>query len=390
MNIAMILDDSFPPDPRVENEAVSLIEQGHNVFLYCIDYTGLLPEFEIINGIKVYRHRFSRLVYKLSALAYTFPFYHIILKKSIKNFIEKHNIDTIHIHDMVVVRAVFWANKTNKRIVLDLHENRPEIMKYYPHLQKGIGKYLINLKTWASFEQKYIRKADKVIVVAKEASYYYVMKYKVTSQKFVIVPNTVMKSFYENAEINKEIVDKYKDDFTLLYIGDTGKRRGLLDVLQAINIVKKDIQNIKLVVLGQANEELESMIIELGIEDNVDLQGWQSPDSFASYISASDVCLCPIHRNIHHDTTYANKIFQYMSLGKPVLVSDCTAQKKVINDENCGLVFRAGDSKDMASKILELYRNNNLIHKLGANARKSVESKYNWNITSRELLSVYN
>jgi len=35
MRIGMILDKTFPPDPRVANEAVSLIEKGHEVFLFC-------------------------------------------------------------------------------------------------------------------------------------------------------------------------------------------------------------------------------------------------------------------------------------------------------------------------------------------------------------------
>ena len=32
----MILDAVFPPDPRVENEAISLINEGHHVFLFCL------------------------------------------------------------------------------------------------------------------------------------------------------------------------------------------------------------------------------------------------------------------------------------------------------------------------------------------------------------------
>ena len=34
----MILDATFPPDPRVENEAISLIAAGHEVFLFCLKY----------------------------------------------------------------------------------------------------------------------------------------------------------------------------------------------------------------------------------------------------------------------------------------------------------------------------------------------------------------
>ena len=38
MRIGMILDSVFPPDPRVENEAVSLIKADHEVFLFCLHY----------------------------------------------------------------------------------------------------------------------------------------------------------------------------------------------------------------------------------------------------------------------------------------------------------------------------------------------------------------
>ena len=36
MRIGMILDKTFPPDPRVENEAVTLINHGFEVFLFCL------------------------------------------------------------------------------------------------------------------------------------------------------------------------------------------------------------------------------------------------------------------------------------------------------------------------------------------------------------------
>jgi len=38
MRIGMILDKIFPPDPRVENEAVSLVENGFEVYLFCLKY----------------------------------------------------------------------------------------------------------------------------------------------------------------------------------------------------------------------------------------------------------------------------------------------------------------------------------------------------------------
>ena len=75
----MILDKTFPPDPRVENEAIELINQGHEVVLFCLTYGGEISE-EIVNKIRVVRCKSNRIEYKLSALAYTFPLYSYLMK----------------------------------------------------------------------------------------------------------------------------------------------------------------------------------------------------------------------------------------------------------------------------------------------------------------------
>ena len=53
MNIGMILDNAFPPDPRVENEAFTLINNGHAIYLFCLDYSHEQKEHEVINGINI-------------------------------------------------------------------------------------------------------------------------------------------------------------------------------------------------------------------------------------------------------------------------------------------------------------------------------------------------
>ena len=44
MRIGMILDKSFPPDPRVENEARLLMDDGHELYLFCLDFDGATSE----------------------------------------------------------------------------------------------------------------------------------------------------------------------------------------------------------------------------------------------------------------------------------------------------------------------------------------------------------
>ena len=227
MRIGMILDLPFPPDPRVENEAVSLINAGHEVFLFCVTYDKNEGN-SIINGIEVKRYLSSKLEYKLSALAYTFPYYAKLMKSKIHHFLVDNSIDAIHIHDIQIAEATFKANKKLQLpVVLDLHENRPEIMRFYQHLQKFPGKQLISTKKWKKQEERFVKKADRVVVVTQESKEEIVLRVGIESNKIAVVPNTVRKSFYKNPEIHPVIINKFKDRFVLLYIGNTGLRRGL-------------------------------------------------------------------------------------------------------------------------------------------------------------------
>lgn len=391
MKIGMILDDTFPPDPRVENEAITLINEGHEVFLFCLSYSNDVSE-ENINGIKVKRYVATRFDYKLSALAYTFPFYSITMSKKIKDFIKRNRIEKLHIHDMRIAEAVFIANRSFKlSVVLDLHENRPEIMNYYPHLHKFPGKYLISTDRWKQKEEEFIKKADRVIVVTQQAANEIVDRVEVKKEKIVVVPNSVRKSFYEESEIDEAITNKYKDDFVVLYLGDTNLRRGLLTAIESSAKLSQEIENYKLVIVGSNTTDiiLKDRSRELGLENYIDFEGWQELSLFPAYISSSSICISPLHRNLHHDTTYANKLFQYMSYGKPLLVSDAIAQKEIIQESKAGLVHLEKDVKDFTMKILDLYRDSKKSKTLGDNGKRFVEEKFSWEITSKSLVKLY-
>ncbi|MGG6230570.1 glycosyltransferase family 4 protein [Tenacibaculum sp. SDUM215027] len=388
MRIGMILDKTFPPDPRVQNEAIELIKEGHEVFLFCLTYTNE-PSEEFVNEIKVKRYKSNKVEYKLSALAYTVPLYSLLMKKKIAHFLNKYAVETIHVHDMVVAKAVMLANKKMQLpVVLDLHENRPEIMKFYPHLKKFPQSFLISTNKWKQKEEEFIKKASKVIVVTKEAKEELLRRTKIASKNVVIVPNTVRESFFESLNEFKEYT--VKNNFNLLYIGDTGERRGLATVIKSLPILKKDIKNIKLIIVGSVNEDLKILTEDLNVEQYVSFEGWQNEITFPNYIKSSDICLSPLHRNIHHDTTHANKLFQYMSLGKPLLVSDATAQKNIIEKVDAGLVHEEKNIEDFTRKVLTLYKEEQLRERLGKNGEAFVRNEFTWDKTSKELINLYN
>lgn len=387
----MFLETDFPPDPRVENEALSLIKEGHSVHLFSLSYKKSNVSFEIINGISVYRFPVSLLTHKLSALVYTFPFYRGLITPYVKNFLDMVKPDVLHIHDMILAETVMRVNNHKRPCVLDLHENKPAIMEYYHHTKTFPGKYLINLKKWARKQEEFIKKADYIITVANEAKEYYCSDIDLNKDKFVVVPNAVDLDIFLKYPIQTQIVERFKESFNILYLGDTGLRRGLLTAIEAVAQLKRTIPSLKLIIVGKssADEVLIKRATELDVIDSVHFEGWQDVSLFPSYITASAIGISPIHRNLHHDTTYANKIFQYMAVGRAMVVSDCPPQAKIIEELKIGLVHRSEDVSHFASCIDELYKNDSLRLDMGQRAAMSCNKSWNWEVTGRDLIALY-
>ena len=390
--IGMILDTDFPPDPRVENEAHVLRRAGYEIHLFAFSFNREFQAYEEFEGIHVYRYYCSSILYKLSALAYTFPFYHNGVSKMIQDFVDRTRVPFVHIHDIQVARAVFaLKNRTTFKITLDLHENRPEIMRYYKHVQSLRGKLLISPTRWKKNEEKYASEADGVVVVTPSAKAELSARADIDPGKIVVAPNVVQKHYQDIASIKQEIVDRYQESFVLLYLGDTSKRRGLDIALESVSLLKDKIANIKLVVVGSSSydQELHQKAVQLGVQDQVDFEGWQTDRLFPSYIKSSHICISPLERNIHHDTTYANKLFQYMGMGGVLLVSDCTAQADLVEETNCGYVHKSESVSDFTEKVLKLYDSEEDRNQFSENGIKAVNDKYNWEISGQELVRYY-
>ena len=367
MKIGMILDSVYPDDARITNQCDELIKKNHEIHLFCLSFNNVFIENEVINKINIHRYYCSKITYKLSALANDINFYNNILKNKIIDFIRKTKVDVLHVHDIQIAQAAISAsNIFNIKYNIDLHENRPEIMKFYKHVNSFFGKIFISPARWKIAEEKFVKSANKVIVVTKHAKKELVSRVNINEEKVIIYPNTVRKSFYKNKSIDKKLEKKYLKNFVIIYVGNTSKRRGLLTVIKSLKKIYKIIPNIKLIVLGKSSfdRQIKHKIKQYNVEKLVDFIGWVKEDKIPNYLSISKLGLSPLHKNIHHDTTYANKIFQYISFGCPIVSSDVTAQSELVKKYNIGVVFKDRDVTDFSNKVIELHKEKSMFKKL--------------------------
>ncbi len=390
MNVLMILENSFPPDVRVENEARYLISKGYSVSILCISSNKNFISFEVINKIKIYRIYQRKIIYKLSALSLLLPFYFIFWRRSVENFIYNHEVDVIHLHDLPLSKVINnISEKFNIPYIADFHENRPEIMKFYHHTQSILGKILISNRSWQNYQKKYAKLAKKLILVTPEAKKYYVSKYGVNENNISVVPNYADINSLSKIKIDQQIVDNYSSKFMLVYFGDTGLRRGTLTIIETAELLKDDT-SIHFIIIGDSAEQsiLANEIVKRKL-NNIELTGYIRFEKIVSFLYASKVGLCPFIRNIHHDTTYANKMFQTMYFGKPIIASNCTAQQNLLVKEKAGLIFNSGNALELSQKIYQYKNNKTLYIEASNNARSGVINTFNTKVGNYELLKLY-
>ena len=136
------------------------------------------------------------------------------MQHKIHHFFNKVQPEAIHIHDIKVAEAVFKANKKfNLPVVLDLHDNYPEVLKLYPHLQKFPGKYIISPNKWKEKEKELILKSDKIISVSPHFIKDLQNRIRKQKENFVLVPNTIRNSFFEDYKVDESIINKYANHF---------------------------------------------------------------------------------------------------------------------------------------------------------------------------------
>jgi glycosyltransferase involved in cell wall biosynthesis len=385
MKILMVLESEFPPDVRVENEIIALSEAGHEVHLACSTRKNRQQK-DIFGKATVHRKPISQFIYKSSVGCLKFPFYFNYWRKFIFRLYAREGFEAIHIHDLPLSKiGVEIKKKFNSRLVIDLHENWPALIKTAPHTQTFMGRLLSSNKQWIEYEKKVLPEADKVITIIEEAKDR-IINLGVDPGKVCMVSNTIN---FENLAISD--IKRTDELFTLFYGGAINRHRGLQIVLQAVRTcIEKGIElQFRIVGEGSFRKGLEELSDKLQIGKYVRFLGHKPFNEMLEILAKSDVAIIPHIRTENNDASSPNKLYQYMYLNKPIISSDCTSLKRIINETHTGFIYKNDSSDELAGLLEKLILDKSIIKEMEGNGRKAVLEKYNWSIDSKRLIDLY-
>lgn len=385
LRILMVWDGDYPWDVRVEKVCTTLIASGHEVHLVCRNSLGK-PRREDIGGIHVRRvfslgPRWPR----LNALL-TFPaFFSPIWLFEVRAAVNQINPDLVIIRDLPIALACIpFARRKKIPLVLDMAECYPEMLRCAWKFEGFRPANVLVRNPWLAdqIERIAMRNLDMVWVMIGESAVR-LEAMGVPASKVRIVSNTPVDIGVPPAR-NTRSTDGV---LRVVYVGLINPSRGLRTVMEAARLLRDMGRKFEIKVAGSGKDfqHISSMVERFGLQKEVQLLGWIDHQRLSEVLANADVGLVPHYVCSHWNNTIPNKIFDYMSAGIPVVVSDAIPVRRIVEETGCGLWYPDTDGAALAQRLVQL-EDGAVRERYGKSGYQAVVGKYNWQQDSRVLL----
>jgi glycosyltransferase involved in cell wall biosynthesis len=393
MKIGVVVDNDLNGDIRVLREIRLLRNEGHDIFVLCFAYRKKYPDIEGINicRIKLERRLKNILFFFLNIL----PAYEWLWAEWIKKFINENNIDILHTHDLYMSRSAHLGiKKSGKRIpmILDLHENYPFTVVTYNWTKGFLRRKFSRPQEWKKKEPEYLSYADRIIVLSHDYREKLSAEYPIINRENMFVfPNAPDISLPEYNSIVTAKNPFGDNGVIIFYYGVIAERRGIFDALDVFSRIIREGYTVNFLLIGPVDKKDQPRFQELisveGISQKIHYIPWINSTEFPSYLALSDICLAPFKKNPQHESGIANKIYDYMLGGKPIIASDCRPQKELITNKQCGLIYN--NLAEFHEALVNLINDESKRKQMGLYGKEAVLNELNTDKTRNDLLAAY-
>ncbi len=380
-----------------------LMEHGHKVIPFAMKHPNNYSsryekyfvdniEFNLNSNLEKLKKGFKlsgRIIYSLHA------------RKKIEQLIEKTKPDIAHLHmieHQLSPSILHSLKKYNIPIIMTTHQAKlicPNYRLFNWHTKQVCEKCLDGHYYHPFFEKCHKNSRMAGLLIGVEAYLHKMMKIYETNIDILHVPSKFLAAKFVQAGIDEKKIeqlyytiriDQYTPDFNsngyFVYFGRLEEAKGLETLLKAV----KKVAMSHLFIIGQGyyRKELEELVARLNIK-NVKFLGPKWNDELKKVISNSKFVIIP-------SECYDNSplvIYESYALGKPVIGSDIGGIPELIEPGKTGLLFRPGNSEELAEKIDFLLNHPKMVKEYGVNARKKAEKEFSPEFHYHEMYKKY-
>jgi glycosyltransferase involved in cell wall biosynthesis len=293
-------------------------------------------------------------------------FHRKFIQNYINNYIREDKIDILEAPDWTGITALMHF-----RIPLVIRFHGSDT--YFCHLEKRKQKFK---NFW--FEKLAINRAQAFISPTKFAGEVSKKLFKIINKEIKTIHNGLdLKNFTNDSPLAYE-------KGMILYIGTLIRKKGVFELPEIFNNVRKEFPHAKLVLIGadsfdiktRSNSTWQLMQNQFIKDDlkNVEYVGRIPYNEIQSYIKKANVCVFPTFAE-----TLGMVTIECMSMLKAVVNSNIGWANELIVDEQSGFLVHPTNHELYAERIIKLLKNDTCCLKIGKQARKMVETKFDIN-----------
>jgi len=293
--------------------------------------------------------------------------------------------DIVHAHGSLVfmsILAILLKNKNGYKLVCD------------DHMIPDYGSMNLTKKAYIHFYKNYffpkllLKKVDYFLPIAPDTLEWLQEELLVPRDKIELIPLGADISLFKRSESERTLIRQMlgisNDDILVIYAGSMRFEKRIDLLIYAILPLMKEYSNLKLILLGRANESFETNIKQFikkrRLSDKIVFHNSVEQDELFKYYSAADIAVWPGSPSI--------TVFEALSTSLPVITTNSKWFSNIVKD-GIALSFNSGDEEGLRSCLKRLIQDTKLRRNIGNKARKVVEEKYSWRAIAKRTLRVY-
>ncbi len=202
-----------------------------------------------------------------------------------------------------------------------------------------------------------------------------------------VIPNGVdLRQFHQARPFPRAQFGFTDQDVLLVFAGRVAPEKNISFLLQAFAGIAQLIPNVHLLMVGggkkQFEEEVQNLIVQLGIANRVRSTGMSTYEDIPSYLA-----MCDIFVTTSVSETFGMATVEAMSVGLPIMGVQATGTSDIVEDGKTGFLS-AEDVAAFTAKLTYLCLYPGLRKSMGAAAREDSE-QYDIERTTKILLGHY-
>jgi glycosyltransferase involved in cell wall biosynthesis len=277
-------------------------------------------------------------------------------------------VEVTNLPDLLLFSA-FVPKLLGAKLIFDVRECTPEM--FMDRFKATQESKIIRVMTW--IEQLCLRFATAT-TTCTEAMRQALIARGADPAKISIVLNVGAANLRKEPML-PDPTDEAKDQFRIITHGTIIKRYGHDVLIDAMAEVVKRVPQAHLEILGrgQLEAELKRKVQMLGLEKHVTFSGFVDDDVLLQRLRKAHVGVVPLEKNPESDLVHTYKMFEYIHLGIPTVISRTTGPQAYFADDAL-YYFEPGSAYSLANALVDLAGSAQKRYTLAKNALNAYEN----------------